>query len=486
MMRRTSHKPAKKRPRSHRKAHRGRTANRYRAYPTDEQFVLIKRFGGSCRFVKNLGKEQRDLAWKHGKHNVSYSVQSKEILALRNDPEYGTWLSEVPAQVLQQALADLNRAYQRFFDGHAGYPEWTRHTGWYSFRVPQHVELRVISPHFTEVKLQGLGWMKIRYHRPTRGSAIKSATVVLEPDGKIFVSLLTEFHRRQPTKPLVEDWESAVGVDRGVKVAVAAKDGLGNADLIDREIWTPGERKRLRRLEQARERKKLARDKANREIAKQNKERKVRGEAPLATRAKSRNQEAAERQIATLRARARRRRKDFTEQVSATLARDHRRSVFEDLHTKFMTASAKGTVEAPGKNMRQKAGLNRAILDKGWYALEHRTGEKLVRHGHLHLVVPAPGTSITCPECGHVDKESRVSQSVFVCTDCGYQAHADLNAAEVIRERGIKLALAAVTPVTAHQGTNLGPTLVGAEPSELSGPGSGNEETDTSAVEGAA
>ncbi|MHB8288382.1 MAG: hypothetical protein ACYDEY_03950 [Acidimicrobiales bacterium] len=73
-------------------------------------------------------------------------MQSKEILALRNDPEYGTWLSEVPAQVLQQALGDLNRAYQNFFDGHAGYPEWTRRTGWSSFRVPQHVEFRVISP----------------------------------------------------------------------------------------------------------------------------------------------------------------------------------------------------------------------------------------------------------------------------------------------------------------------------------------------------
>ncbi|MHB8289860.1 MAG: RNA-guided endonuclease InsQ/TnpB family protein [Acidimicrobiales bacterium] len=486
-MRRTSHKPAKKRPRSHRKAHRGRTANRYRAYPTDEQFVLIKRFGGSCRFVKNLGKEQRDLAWKYGRHSLSYSVQSKEILALRHDPEYGTWLSEVPAQVLQQALADLNRAYQNFFDGLAGYPEWTRHTGWYSFRVPQHVELRVISPRFTEVKIQGLAWIKIRYHRPTRGSAIKSATVVMEPDGKVFVSLLTEFHRRQPTKPLVGDWESAAGVDRGVKVAVTVKDAMGNEDLIDREMWTPGERKRLRRLEQARERKKSAREKANKEFARENKARKEKGEPPRAKASKSRNQEETQRQIATLHARARRRRKDFTEQVSATLARDHRRSVFWDLYTKSMTASAKGSVDKPGKNVRHKAGLDRAILDNGWYALEHRTDEKQARHGHLHLVVPTPGTSITCPECGHVDKESRVSQSVFVCTDCGYQAHADLNAAEVIRERGIKLALAAVTPVTAHQGTNLGPTLVGAEPGAVGARlGCGNEETGTSAVGGAA
>ncbi|MHB8288316.1 MAG: zinc ribbon domain-containing protein [Acidimicrobiales bacterium] len=172
--------------------------------------------------------------------------------------------------------------------------------------------------------------------------------------------------------------------------------------------------------------------------------------------------------------------------MSTNLARDHRMSVFEALRIKSMTASAKGTVENPGKNVRQKAGLDGAILDKGWYALERRTGGKQVRHGHLHLVVPAPGTSITCPvpSCRHVDKDSRVSQSMFICANCGHQAHADLNAAEEILERGIKLAHAGGTPVAARQGTNLGPTSVGAEPKHRRG--RGNEATDTSAVEGAA
>ncbi len=497
MMRRTRNKAGnrapKRRSHSHRKEQRGRSANKYRAYPTDEQFVLVKCFGGSCRFVKNLGKEQRDTAWRYGEHSLSYATQSKEILALRNDPEYGTWLSKVPAQVLQQALLDLNGAYQNFFDGIAGYPTWTKHSGWYSFRDPQDVKLRVLSRRWAEVKIQGLGWMRTRYHRPIRGTAIKSATVVMEPDGKVFVSLLTEYHRRQPTKPLVEDWESAAGIDRGVKVAVAMKDGLGNEELIDREMWTPGERERLKRLERERERKKSAREKTNREIARDNKERGAHGEALLARLEKSKNQEDTEKQIAALHARARRRRKDFTEQVSTMLARDHRLSVFEDLHIKSMTASAKGSVDKPGGNVRQKAGLDRAILDKGWYQVEHRTAEKLVRHGHLHLVVPPPGTSITCPApgCGHVDKDSRVSQSMFVCTACGYEAHADLNAAEVIRERGIKLVLAGGTPVTAHQGTNLGPhtssEMRGAEPGAVgAGLGCGNEETGTSAVEGAA
>ena len=248
-----------------------------------------------------------------------------------------------------------------------------------------------------------------------------------------------------------------------------------------------GDKKRLRRLERTRERKKLTQEQRNRGIAQENRYRKQQDEAPLATLAKSKNQEATERQITSLHARARRRRKDFTEQVSTSLARNYRLSVFEDLHTKSMTASAKGTIKTPGRNVTQKAGLNRASLNKGWYAPEHRTGEKQLRHGHSHVVVPAAGTSITCVDCAHVDKDSRVSQSMFACTTCGYEANADLNAADEILERGTKLALAAVTPATAHQGANLGPASAGAEPGSVSaGRGSGNEETDTSTVEGAA
>ena len=41
----------------------------------------------------------------------------------------------------------------------------------------------------------------------------------------------------------------------------------------------------------------------------------------------------------------------------------------EDLKVKNMTASAKGTVANPGKNVKQKSGLNRAILRTGFYSL---------------------------------------------------------------------------------------------------------------------
>lgn len=363
----------KKRKGNHRKQPRGRIANRYRAYPTPEQYTLAKRFGGSCRQVKNLAKEERDRTYEEDKEKpkaerrkVSYTSQSKAVLEMRKGPER-PWLGEVPAQVLQQAVADTDRAYKNFFAGVAHYPDWQRRSGGYSFRDPQNVGYRRASKRWGEVKVQGLGWVRVRHHRCLRGKAIKSATVVVEPDGKMFVSVLAEIHDRAPSKPLVPEMESCKGVDLGVEVAVATYDGYGNAELMDRQTWSLGERRRLKALEQARERKKLSREKKDKALKEQNKKRALEGEEPLPlVGKKSKNQEKVERQIAGLHGRARRRRKDFTEQVSSSLARESRHTFFEGLHIPAMTSSAKGTKDKPGKRVAQKAGLDRAILEKGW------------------------------------------------------------------------------------------------------------------------
>ena len=100
----------------------------------------------------------------------------------------------------------------------------------------------------------------------------------------------------------------------------------------------------------------------------------------------------------------------------------------KDLRVKHMTASAHGTVAQPGRKVRQKAGLNRSILDKSWGRL--RT--VLDFHGtknRPHRPVPAAYTSQTCCRCGHCASESRESQADFRCVAGGYQANAVVNAA---------------------------------------------------------
>ncbi len=102
--------------------------------------------------------------------------------------------------------------------------------------------------------------------------------------------------------------------------------------------------------------------------------------------------------------------------------------VVEDLNTRGMTRSAKGTVEEPGTGVRQKAGLNRAILATGWSTLRVMLAYKAPRL----IAVNAALTSRTCAECGTADAASRPSQATFKCVACGHADHADLNAARNI------------------------------------------------------
>lgn len=122
----------------------------------------------------------------------------------------------------------------------------------------------------------------------------------------------------------------------------------------------------------------------------------------------------------------------------------------EDLAVKNMSASAKGTVEAPGRNVKQKSGLNRAILDQGWSEFRRQLQYKLEWRGGELIAVPPQYTSQTCPSCGHVSGENRKSQAVFRCVECGYGNHADfVGAINVLRVGQTRRACQASAAVTA-------------------------------------
>jgi putative transposase len=108
----------------------------------------------------------------------------------------------------------------------------------------------------------------------------------------------------------------------------------------------------------------------------------------------------------------------------------------EDLDVRSMTRSARGTIDEPGRNVRAKAGLNRAIADSGWGQLCELLTYKLEERGGQLVAVPAQHTSQTCAECGHRAAENRPSRAVFACQRCGHQAHANAKAARVIARRG--------------------------------------------------
>ncbi|EKD40815.1 MAG: transposase, IS605 OrfB, partial [uncultured bacterium] len=130
-------------------------------------------------------------------------------------------------------------------------------------------------------------------------------------------------------------------------------------------------------------------------------------------------------------------RNDFLHKASTMVSKNHAIVVLEDLRIRNMSASAKGTVEAPGRNVRVKARLNKAILDQGWYEFRRQLEYKQAWRGGVVIAIPPQYTSQICPACGSISRENRKSQAKFLCIGCGFQRHADLVAANNILAAGL-------------------------------------------------
>lgn len=362
----------------------------------------MHRFCGARRFVFNVGREQRELAYATTGRSPSYNRQTADLKELRDDPELAPWLKEIPKQILNQALKDLQRAYENFFEGNARYPRYKRRSdSRQSFRVPQHVEVRHLSRKWSEVKLQGLGWVRYRDTRPL-GGKIKHATVSLEA-GRWHVSIQVEV----PDGYDAPNGGPAVGVDRGVVHTLVTSDGAFH-DMPGRHAK---EDERLFRLERKREHQRRG----------------------------SRNQRKTKCKIAAIHARRARRRHDFCDKQTTVLATTYGAVFLEALHVKPMTGSARGTIDDPGTNVAAKAGLNRAILESSWGLVGRMLNYKCPWYGSTKIEVEPRFSSQECSRCGFTHKDNRKTQAEFLCIKCGYTDNADLNAAKVILGRGIAI-----------------------------------------------
>jgi IS605 OrfB family transposase len=125
-------------------------------------------------------------------------------------------------------------------------------------------------------------------------------------------------------------------------------------------------------------------------------------------------------------------RKDFLHKLSTRICKNHARVYVEGLHIKNMSSSARGTIDDPGTKVKAKSGLNKSILDQGWFEFRRQLDYKLLWEGGMLVEVDFRYTSQTCSCCGYRSKENRQSQAVFRCLACGHEENADVNAAKNI------------------------------------------------------
>lgn len=369
--------------------HRGYT---FRIYPSEEQVTILLEWINTSRFIWNLALGQRVEYYnkQYPNRKINFCTQSAELKDLRKEHD---WIKAYPFDTANIILRDLDKAYTSFFK-RGGFPKFKSKK--YNVAIPFYArDIKVISVsgrygvfHFPKIK--NIKFRNHRFHKHLTFDDVKFTDVrVFIHHGKWYVSIGMKTEKNISIYP---NNRLSVGIDRGVTRPVQLSSGTDDYHLLPEQINVL--EKRYRKGQRALKNK-------------------VRG---------SNRYKKAIARLAKLKARQTMCRKHWQHQVTKNIATRYDVVVLEKLQTKNMVRSAKGTKDQPGTNVSQKKGLNRSILNVGWFDIETKLKYKCKS---VEYVNPQYTSQIcsTCNELGN-----RESQSVFRC-DCGNEMNADYNAA---------------------------------------------------------
>ncbi len=369
-------------------------AYKFRIEPNGEQQRAMRRISGTCRFVWNKALALQIANHQRGQKFVNHFDMCKWLPVWKREPET-LWLKETPSQLYQVVLKDLARAYKNFFEKRAAFPTFKKKSASTSFCFPQGCELDAVN---RRIRFPKLGWLRYRKSRAVEGT-IKNIIVSCVAN-KWYASIQSEREVAQPVHPAT----SIVGIDLGV---------LRFATLSDGTVFEPVN----------------ALGKHADTLAKH--------QRCLSRKTKfSSNWKKQKQKISRLHHRVAHTRCDFLHKTSTLISKNHAMIVIEDLKVKNMTKSATGTVEAPGRCVKAKSGLNKSILDQGWGEFRRQLEYKQVWRGGELLAIDPRNTSRMCPVCRHIAAENRKTQAKFECVECGFAENADLTAAINILRAG--------------------------------------------------
>jgi putative transposase len=369
-------------------------AYKFELMPNGEQTRLMCQYAGCCRMVYN-----KALAWQSEQYQADNTFKFSYTKIANLLPQWKAelaWLKDAPSQTLQQSLKHLECGFRNFFAKRADFPRFKKKGMRDSFRFPQGFR---VEQHNHRILLPKLGWMCYRNSREVLG-VVKNITVS-QKCGKWYASIQTEREVDTPVHPST----NAIGIDVGIAQFATLSDGQV-FDAVNNSF-------------------------------KQKQTKLARYQRALARKVKfSHNWKKQTARITKLHSIIANIRKDTLHKATTTISQNHAMIVIEDLQVSNMSKSAKGSIEAKGRNVKAKSGLNRSILDQGWSEFRLQLEYKQAWAGGSVLAVNPHYTSQRCSYCGHRAKENRQSQAKFACVSCGYETNADLNAARNILAAG--------------------------------------------------
>ncbi|MFA4971180.1 MAG: RNA-guided endonuclease TnpB family protein [bacterium] len=367
------------------------SATRIRLYPNATQQLALARQFGCARWAWNDALSETQRLYQETGKGLGYEAMTRRLPLHKQEHE---WLREANAQVLQQSLRNLSRAFINFFERRGRYPRFKRRNGPQSIQFPQGVKVTD-----KRVFLPKVGWFKAVVHRSIEGE-IKTVTVRREPCGHYYASVLVD--DREPM-PVVSLDGPVVGVDVGLKDFAVTSDG--------EHVANP---RHLQRAERnlVRKQRKM--------------ERKVKG---------SNGRDKARKLVARAHERVKNARRDFVNKVSRRLVDENQVIAVEDLGV---------------KGMMRNPNLAKAIGDVGWGMFGRMAEYKAAWAGkgfvRVNRFYPS---SKACNACGAINDRLTLAVRAWTCSACGSSHDRDENAARNIRDEAKRMIWAGVIPASA-------------------------------------
>lgn len=378
----------------------------YRLYPTPKQAAALAQLLCSHQQLYNAALEERISAWAKARKSISYADQCKSLTQLRTElPEWA--LANCSSQ--QMTLRRLNKAFAAFFrrvkaGQEPGFPRFKSLARFPGFSFKGHGDGWRFTPgadwrHGT-LRLSGVGQIRAR-GQARQGGEIRSSDL-LHKDGCWYLSLTLAV--AQPERERTGN--GAMAYDWGVETFLSGITHAGDRVNIDNPRWWQQAKGEIVALQQAVSRKANTRSNRRRKTV---------------------------RRLAAARAKVARKRLDWAHQQTAALAGKYALVATEELTLKNMTRSAKGTAEEPGRQVAQKAGLNREILDTAPGLFTSLLRYKVLETGGEWVDAPTRQLkpSQRCPSCWRVEKKT-LSQRVHDCAHCGHKESRDTASARVV------------------------------------------------------
>ena len=369
----------------------------HRAYASRAGYERIAEILRESARLYNAALEEWRWTYRAGV-SVSLYSQYRELTAIRASDEFwGSMSIQVGRGVLRRADRARQAFYRRVKSGEKpGYPRFKSSRRWHTIELAN-VDASTLKDrgHYYAIRIKGLPEIRLRKGLTLPEDTPKALSITLR-GRRLFVNLT--YAIEQAALPRAD---AVVGVDMGVSDRLA----LSNGEHVGRR------RKPNAKLRRAQRR--------------------------LSTCRKDSHQWRKRRAVlANQQHRERVRNRNECHRITTELVRRFGLLAIEDLQIRNMTRSALGTLENPGKNVRQKAGLNRSITEQTWGLIRNQLHYKAAWAGRQLVAVDPKFTSQRCSGCGVVAAENRKSKQ-YRCATCGMTEDADVNAARNILHKAL-------------------------------------------------